>query len=295
MQVAQRGQKLTQDTINKASAGHYYIKAGEKGGHLQLSGAPKRWAKAETANDIYVPGFRVAGNHAAVQSLLKQSNLSDADIQVAIKDAYTNANQDAMKTRFEAETNAAMAYRKNAPVKATRPTISLAELGGIITNIKGEKPTRGPGAGRGRAKATEGAQGSPGRRGVRRPLNERLGALPEGKVLDVSAMKADGTGVKMIGQPKPSSKKIGVEGLRIVSSNPDNFYAAVHMLGPEFKKFEQAYRARMAAPQAVTAIAPTVTVPAAVHPVRAPSPKVATTTTGMHAIPTLGALPTLKK
>src|SRR5262249_45922753 len=156
--------------------------AGEKGGHLQLSGATKRWAKAETAQDIYVPAYRVAGNPVAVQSLLKASNIPDTDIQNALRGAYTSTNQEAMRTTFEAEVTAAQNYKKTAPQKAVRPTISLPELGKIIKDIKGDKTTRGA-VGRGRGvKQADGGQGSPGRRGVRKPMAERLQALPAGKV-----------------------------------------------------------------------------------------------------------------
>jgi hypothetical protein len=55
-------------------------------------------------------------------------------------------------------------------------------------------------------------------------------AVQAGKVLDVTNIEASGKGTRSIKLPTNKSKKIGVIGLAIVSSDPNQYAAAVRML-----------------------------------------------------------------
>jgi hypothetical protein len=76
-------------------------------------------------------------------------------------------------------------------------------------------------------------RGSPkGKRGAK-PLAEKLEALAEGKVMDVSNLRADGSGAKVVVQPGAKSKKVLVPGFRLVSDKKNGIKAAAKLLGDE--------------------------------------------------------------
>lgn len=76
-------------------------------------------------------------------------------------------------------------------------------------------------------------RGSPkGKRGAK-PLAEKLEALAEGKVMDVSNLHVDGSGAKVVAQPGSKSKKVLVPGTRLVSDKKNGIKAAAKLLGDE--------------------------------------------------------------
>lgn len=285
--VVSKGMKWTQDAANKAAKNHQYIKVGPKSGYLLLSGAPGRWKKPETAGDVYVPSLRVAGNPASIRQLFIGLGVSAADIDAHLARAYTAQNyQGAMKQAFDAEVAQYNAYKaqKDATKAATGgPDVTLDELEYFVSEL-GKATTV--------AKTTAGspkAAGSPrGRAGRVQDLTKRLAdATAKGKVLDVSKMDlAKGTGAKMIANPGPNSKKVGVAGLAIVSSDPARFAAAVRQLGAQYEPYIAQYNAAVARRGAIAA---PVGSPAGVPALPSPGSPLA----GGVALPFAGGLPTV--
>lgn len=70
---------------------------------------------------------------------------------------------------------------------------------------------------------------------------ERLQKLKPGWVLDVSSLEEDGTGVKAVHRPGPSSKKRGPPGIPVVSSSKDNFVKFVRQLPADYWHFIAEY------------------------------------------------------
>src|SRR5690606_7479460 len=70
-----------------------------------------------------------------------------------------------------------------------------------------------------------------------------LKSLPKGYVLDVSGITQDGTGVKKMKEPTKGgkSKKVGIEGLAIVSNNYKAFDQAMKLMGRDYEKYSQQY------------------------------------------------------
>ena len=77
---------------------------------------------------------------------------------------------------------------------------------------------------------------------ARTKLIDLFNKVPEGRVLDVSVIKPNGTGSKIIDTPKTQrSTKRGIEGLPIVSDNYPAYKFVVETFGGEFAQYAQFY------------------------------------------------------
>ena len=63
-----------------------------------------------------------------------------------------------------------------------------------------------------------------------------------GKVLDISSMRDDYTGIKMIWRPGIGSRKIGPEGLPIVSRDINKYEHIIKLLGPKYNMYLDQYK-----------------------------------------------------
>ena len=308
VQVVSKGMRWTQDAANKAAAEHKYIKVGQKPGHLLLSGAPGRWKKPETAGDVYVPSLRVAGNPAVIRQLFIGLRVPAATIDQHLAAAYNVENfRTALKASYDQEVANYKAWKgqRDALKKAAGgPSVNLEQLQYFVDQLQAASTVARTTAGSPRA-------GSPGRAPRVKALATRLAdAAAKGKVLDVSKLNpVKGTGIKMIAAPGPNSKKIGVPGLAIVSSDPALFAHAVRQLGAQYEPAIGQYNAivaqktavvaaPMAAPTLAPPISPTYMAPLATSPAVVPTFPAATSPafTGGFALPTVPgatAVPTL--
>ena len=251
--ASKRGQKWTTDKGEKALAEHYYIKVADKGGKLQLSGAGKRFE--ENPEFIYVPApYRVAGERADIRDLFLGLEVAADDVERILDTGYTASNH-ATNAQYKAELAADKAWKSSQPkTTAAAPKHTLADIEGILRlnrSPAAAKAEKVPAVRKPRASAstsTAGASTGASRGGRVRPLADKLAELPEDKVLDVTNMSETGAGVKAINVPKAGNPKVGVVGLRIVSSNPENYYAAIASLGPAYAHYAEAYRNRSAVP-----------------------------------------------
>lgn len=86
-------------------------------------------------------------------------------------------------------------------------------------------------------------------------------AQTAGKVLDVSKLLADGTGMRAIPRPTPGKgTKRSLEGLDIVSNNYEAFARAINSFGPEYSPYIQAFLDNFGAAPIVRAAAAPSTV-----------------------------------
>ena len=288
-QVVAKGTKWSPKAMEAAAQAHQYIKIGDKPGHLLLSGAPGRWKKAVHSGDVYVPSLRVAGNPAAIRQLFLALGNDANTVDQHLARSYSAANYQSpgYSAAFDAEVAAYKAWKegKDAQKKvAGGAGVSLAQLQYFVDNLPAATTVaRTTAAGSPRAGA------SPGRAPRVQNLASRLAeAQKKGKVLDVSKMDvAKGTGIKMINPPGANSKKIGVQGLAIVSSDPALFAHAVRQLGGNADQWIAAYNSRLAAGGNIAA-------PAAL-PAATTLPAVASPLAGGVALPiipgTLGGFP----
>lgn len=277
VQVVSKGMKWTQEAANKAAQNHQYIKVGDKPGFLLLSGAPGRWKKAETAGDVYVPSLRVAGNPALIRQMFIGLGVDSRVLDQHLAQAYTAANYNTtMKAAFDAETAGYKTHKGTKDVARAAvggPVVTLDDLqyfvdeysrsttvarAGSPRGSPRKSPRKSPRSKSPRGKRSPRRSGSAGRLGRVKPLAERLAeATSKGKVLDVSKMDlSKGTGVKMIVHPGAGSKKVGVAGLDIVSSDAAAYAAAVRMLGAQYEPYVAQYAAASSRKAAVVAAPP---------------------------------------
>lgn len=241
MQIVPRGMQLNDEMINRAREGSYYIKLGNKGGTLTVTGAPGYWQRDGNQNVIYIPSMRIAGTPEDITQVLRTNyNASDADIQQYISSGFTSQNynvpaeQGGKAEEFDQEVEEYKKFRQNkenqkqADIvngRVPRP-LELSDLDWIIPGLPEATTAKSSGAGRrtpSKTKPTSGAAKGAKAGG----LAQRIQQLAPGKVLDVSNMNESGTGIKTINQPGQGSKKFGVQGLPIVSSDATNFERAL--------------------------------------------------------------------
>ena len=243
-QIVSRGMRWTPEMMERAKKEHCYYKIGEKPGKLYLSGAGARWKKPEHSRYIYIPSLRIAGNPEDLKSLLQSINATDKDIKDYFANSYTSSNisvagrSGGMLEKYEAEVQEYSKFKESqSDVKDTSagPSVNLTMLHGLVNVIQQAEAVRtvrakpAPGSGgNGASSASTGAAKRPGRRV---PLAQRISNLRQGQVLDVTGMRDDGTGAKIIAQPGIGSGKMGCTLISgIVSSNLDTFRVALQQL-----------------------------------------------------------------
>jgi hypothetical protein len=189
-------------------------------GTAVITGAPKFWADEKrlgTAGDVYIPGVRICGSVADVTEYLREiataSNISTDVYNALMGSAWTRDNhtsgtrqqiltvsasnewgvmgESTFAESYQAEVESYKAFSlklKESPVERQDPRALLE----IVKHLKTATPSKTGAIVVGRA----GVVGSPRTPGGSRVegLAEKLAKGPH----DVSAMKADGTGVKSI-------------------------------------------------------------------------------------------------
>lgn len=249
-------QPWTEEKRDAALEAHRYIKIGDKRGTLLLSGAEKKWKEDPTFT--YVSELRVAGRPADLRRVL--ADVPGIDRLVA--GGYTAASAaGALRAQFEAEVEAQKAHSKAHSKKvvkaATVSARSIADYAAMVDEAKvAPEDARSPGrrakspkgkkaspkgkkaspkgkkaskkATRSKSKSPKGKKGSPKRK--TKPLGDKVAALSEGKVMDVSKLHVDGSGAKTMDEPKGKSKKIVASGYRIASDNKRGINAAARLL-----------------------------------------------------------------
>ncbi len=241
---AKTGKVITDGQIETARERGNFIKAVGTG-TLKLSGAERNmWPT--NPDVVYNLTYRVVGTPQEVRDLLARSGLKKEDIDAALENetiTFQNYQGD-MADAYDEEIERAGAARAEQRERAAEePQFTLNDLDKVVTQL-GMKPgaigaTKGTGARATGAKATGTA--SPRARGPRSPLLERVNALGEGEVLDVSAITAEGTGAKKMKAPAGKSRKVGVTGLPIISNNYQAYQRAIALLGPDYTKYAEQY------------------------------------------------------
>ena len=311
-------QVWTEDKKKAAVEGRYYIKLGDKRGTLLLSGAAQKWKADPTFT--YVPSLRVAGTPADIERALLALGNTAAEVRAALASGYTAASAaSALKAAYDAEVDSLKASGgKKGSKKATSSVVnagtSIAAYAAMVESaaVEGRSPRgRSPKKARKSAskspkkarksaskspkKARKSASKSPkkspkkarkaaaspkGKRGAK-PLADKIAALTEGKVMDVSKLHADGSGAKVISEPGAKSKKVLIAGTRIVSDHKNGVKAAAKMLGDEslVDRFEAARKS--AKPAKSPKASPAKALP--MSPVSSPI--------GVPSLPTVGSSP----
>lgn len=243
----------TAENINKNVAdGTFFRVRGKRSSKntLSLGGAEKMWEK--DPGFIYVPIYNLAGTEEDVASVLIELTQGDREevgrvlseaitsrnYNVPVADGGQMENYEQLLRNYRVLHNLIREKRTEGFNARGEPIITLDLLPYIVSELSATQEVVGQAAPRPR---------TPSRRKVAAPtapqtkrtnaksLLTRMMSLPEGKVLDVSAMKEDGSGVRTINIPGPTSGKVGTDlsEIRIVSSNLENYDRALKILEAE--------------------------------------------------------------
>lgn len=301
-----KGFRWTQQAADKAAQKFEFIKVGGKApSKLHLSGADDMWQKHPTM--IYSPHARIAGTPEDVHYALTAAGKDATEVKQIIASALTskNCNEPSFADYFRQEKTAYDQWRESALSRkaASSSHYTLEHLDWLANVLKSAVIVPKTGPAQPQARAALPARRTPAAPTTSRgkTLAERLKALPAGKVLDVSNLKADnGSGVREIPMPQSrKSTKLGVpEQLAIVSSNLESFERAISLLGPSGKSTHSSVISavrQQAHNRSIVPPPPTCAVP----PPPVPAPSVPTPTpmavprTSPRKHGTMAALPTI--
>lgn len=276
----------TQEKADAAATEQRYIKLGDKRGYLQLSGAVQKWKSDPTFT--YIPDLRVAGTPADIVTALMSLGYTRAQALVVVNSGFNlETVEEDLAAAFAAELATLKAFKasnKGAKKVVSAPSHSIAwyaqkvdeakVLGAKAKSPKAKKAKKAakskspkkaakkttkkaksakssPKAKKAKSAKSKSPKGSPtGRKTV--DLSVKVGRLAEGKVMDVTNYRADGSGASVIAAPSGKSRKVVVGQ---IAANPDALVgvkAAAKALGDE-RLVESWKAAREAAKVAVKA------------------------------------------
>lgn len=231
----------TQKEIQEALAHRVFIKAAPSttaSKTLRLSSAQNFWKKG--LNYVYNLDYRLVGTPEEVERVLADAGVPESTIKESMRNRTITKNNynTTMKEEYEEELEEAALVPKTVKEKKG-PEYSLEELDEGIQNAGITPGAFAPGKKKKEKvlspKKTK-PPTSPSK--PRGSLYQRLLALPEGKVIDVSEMTAAGTGAKQIPIPKVTSKnrtpKVGfIDVVSIVSNNYPAYRRAMDLLAEQ--------------------------------------------------------------
>ncbi len=232
--IVTKGPRWTPEMAEKALQECKYIKAGDKTGPRVITGARRMWEKPGHEDDVYLPIERLTGSREEVASILRSAGKSESEIAHALANAYTKESvlgpNATKREAFEREEQACRQYRQGLAKESEKPLKTISEMAELIKGISGSNTSSKKAPNNKKKSTNMTTTTTTTNKGPRTSLSSKIKNLATGKVIDVSKMNEDGTGAKTANQPKPSSKKIGVEGLPLVSSNPETYARAISIL-----------------------------------------------------------------
>jgi hypothetical protein len=231
--VTQKATKLqwSPDRMDELrQAGLFAHVGGDRAKTSRLSGAFfYKWG-AEEPEAIFNTQYRISGrNPQVVYEALLAANYSPADARRIVDDSVSATNyQTTKKKEYEAELN----YRKGMPKAKKAPVEGGYEIPEILWFAEQLKEK---GRVRIEQKVNSGkkAVAQPGRAQAGQSFADKLVAVPEGKVLDVSGMdllSKNGAGSRTIPVPGAKSGKVGAPGIpKLVSNKVEAYRRAVQL------------------------------------------------------------------
>ena len=208
----------------KALSKHTFIRVSpsEKRSTRQMTGAERVWSLPETKDEIYLITFRISGKKGDVQTSLINAGYSPETVSTALGDAVTFENHKTTKKEaYEREIEKLKIFKQEEKERKKQQDIDWETLLKISSNIK-------------RAHVVmKDRSASPKKTGRGKTLLERFEEVRylEGKMIDVTEMRDDGTGIKI--QSKPTTErgqKVFLASIPIMSKNQEKYLRALEML-----------------------------------------------------------------
>ena len=226
MNEVKLGLLWSKEDAEKAAHKHAFIRVSDsdKRSYRHISGAERMWSQPESETEIYLLNFRLSGKPQDIKHALLNVGYSPEQVDNILENAVTSANfNSAMKELYEKELTGLRKYKSEEKERKSRSTAigwdtllkiaSNTESAHIVMKEKGHSPRRTTGRGK--------------------TLMDRFEEIQdqEGKMIDVSDMRENGTGVKI--QSRPSTErgqKIFLSSIPILSKTQDQYMRALEML-----------------------------------------------------------------
>jgi len=226
MREVKLGLLWSKEDAEKAAHKHAFIRVSDsdKRSYRHISGAERMWTQPETEDEIYLLNFRVSGKSQDIETALLNAGYSPEQIETALEDAVTSKNyQKGKKKPFEEELSSLIEFKREEKERKQRSTAidwgTLLQIAShvkeahIVMKEKGTSPKRTTGRGKTLIERFEEIQGQ------------------EGKMIDVSEMRDDGTGVKIQGRPSTErGQKVFLASIPILSKSHEKYMRALEML-----------------------------------------------------------------
>ena len=290
-----RAPQWTEEKQREAQNEGYYIKVGPDRGKLKLSGAAKKWKVNPELiylphyrvvghpSDVQFVLVEAGESGSSVKKAMKEA-YTLTSTEGVLKDAYLAELGEAKKGKKKvvkktvvvvkgsiadiasmidtATVEGGKAPRKSPrakPKKAKKATKSPKKAKKATKSKSPKKATKSKSPKKAKKATKSKSPKAKSPKGGKRkliPLSEKIAALAAGKVMDVSTLKTDETGAKVILKPKAGgrSKKYLVPGYNIVSDNKRGINNAAKFLdddrlGPAWEAAKKSSKAAASSPR----------------------------------------------
>jgi hypothetical protein len=186
------------DDAEKAAHKHSFIRVNDsdRRSYRKLSGAEQFWSNPETEDEIYLIRYRICGKPDHVKKALANAGYNDKQILDAMKDAVTSKNYKKSKKKvYDEEIKRYKKFKEEEDARIESNKVSWETLLYIAAHAK-------------EAHIVEKEKGtSPKRSTKAKTIIDLYKEIKdkEGKIIDVTNIREDGTGVKL--QNRPSTER----------------------------------------------------------------------------------------
>jgi len=198
-----KAKPITTEMIQQATVDKKFLKP--SGGTLLITGAARQFST--NPNMVYLTTVRLAGPRSEVERTLQSMGYDANAVENLFNQAITAQNYKT-NPQYQAELG---------NVQSTRTKAKPVEI------LAGPSSKTSP-----KAVAPKVAKAAAPKKG----LADRVAALPAGMVLDVSAIKPDGTGIRQFKAPKTTGKLTAGP---FISTSEDSLRQALQMLGEDYE------------------------------------------------------------
>ena len=233
--VVELGLRWSNESAEKHAANRSFIRVGgEKASTRFLSGAPRSWSNSDPQENetVFVVPLRISGTEEHIRESLKlaQPPYTEEEITEFLNDAITKHNY--QTTKAEEYDEEIAAYKKMKEDKVPVEHYSIEQLNWfcepeIIKNVRIESKKSAPKA---QGNETVKTRTSPGS-----SIQERMGKLNEGFILDISGMTSDHKNIKTKAIPKTNKAgKFYSAPLPFLTNDYDKYYEIInHVYGAD--------------------------------------------------------------
>ena len=208
----------------KAVAKHTFIRVSksDKRSMRQITGAERVWSNPDTRDEIYITTFRISGKTDDVKTALLAAGYSPEQVSGAISTAITVENYKRRQRKsYNKEKENLKLYKIEEKEKREKSQVPWETLLQIAANVKEAQVVM-----KERPK-------TPGKKGKGKTMVDRFEEMHdhEGKIIDVSEMREDGTKITLKSKPKSERGRfVFIESIPIMSRSEEKYLRALEML-----------------------------------------------------------------